>query len=77
MKNELEECPYNKSGICEDQNDMCEGCENYVKELEKAQENTFYSIFKDCDTDKAVNYSNAYEESFAKIRKDIKLIWLI
>ena len=39
--------------------------------------NIFYSIFKDCDTDKAVNYSDAYEDSFFDIREDIKLIFEI
>jgi hypothetical protein len=39
--------------------------------------NTFYEIFKNCDTDKSVNYSNAYHECFDSIRNDVKLIFEI
>jgi len=40
-------------------------------------ENDFEKIFKNCDTDKYVNYSQAYNDSFGNIRKDINLIFEI
>lgn len=39
--------------------------------------NKFSEIFKNCDTDKCENYSNAYEDSFSHIRNDINLIFEI
>jgi hypothetical protein len=39
--------------------------------------NEFYEIFKNCDTDKAQNYSTAYFETIGDIRQDIKLLFEI
>jgi len=39
------------------------------------KENNFEKIFKNCDTDKCVNYSQAYHDSFDDIRQDINLIF--
>lgn len=39
--------------------------------------NKFKEIFEKYDTDKAVNYSEAYENCFSKLRNDIKLIFEI
>jgi hypothetical protein len=41
------------------------------------KENLFKSIFKNCDTDKADNYSDAYENAFLSIRENIKLVFEI